>query len=335
MKTIFAIPQSVAETVFSPEGMASLRCLIDTLVPPAPERFAWENLDPAAMAEVELLITGWRTPPLKSEMLDAMPRLKLVANASGAVRSHLPEELWERGVRVATASSALGWGVAEFALALIVLGSKRAFWLARSVREKGAWREETDCFGGSFELFGADVGVIGAGQSGQALLQMLAPYECQRWVYDPYADEAMLAALGVRRVDSLEALFSRCKVVSLHASLNPATRDLLRGGHFRLLAPGSLFVNTARAGLIHEPEFIEVLREGHFAACLDVTLEEPPSPDHPYRTLPNVFLTPHIAGAIRENRLRLGRLVLKEVERFIAGEPLHHEVTLKILAAIA
>lgn len=334
MNVAFAIPHAVAETVFLPTDLERLSRLGKVILPPSPDAFQWD-LVAGLLAEIDILVTGWRTPPFSESLVAQMPRLAYVANASGAVRGHLPPALWERGIRVSTASSALGWGVAEFALALMLLGTKRAFWLARYVRERGEWREQTDCFGGSFELFGADVGVIGAGQSGRHLLNLLKPFECQKWVYDPFVDETTIQSYGAHKLDTLEELFERCRVVTLHAALTPSTQHLLRGHHFRRMAPGSLFVNTARAGLVHEEELVEVLKEERIVACIDVAPTEPPPPDHPFRHLPNVYLTPHMAGAIRQNRFRMGRLVVDEIERFVAGEPLQHEVASELLSAIA
>lgn len=333
MKTTFAIPEAIAGTIFLPEDRRRLEQSVEIIVPPAAGDFVWEeHLE--ALGSTQILVTGWRTPPLPTALLSQMPRLAFVANASGGVKGHLPQQLWEAGVRVVTASSALGWGVAEFTLALMLLGSKRALWLVQNTR-RNQWQEEKHCFGGGFELFDCKVGLIGAGQSGRHLLRLLAPFQCQLFVYDPYVPAETLAAYGAKRVDHLEELFETCRIVSLHAALTPETCHLLRGDHFRRLAPGSLFVNTARAGLVHEGELIEALRGQNFVACIDVAMEEPPAPDHPYRHLPNVILTPHIAGAIAENRFRLGRLVTQEIEHFLAGRPLQHEVVLNQLHAIA
>lgn len=337
MKLTFAIPKATASTIFSCEEMERLSRLTEIISPPFTQdpSSCWSLLGSQQLEETEILITGWKTPPLTKELISQMPRLALVANASGGVRGHLPVALWEGGIPVITASQALGWGVAEFSLATMLLAAKRAFWLAQGVRERGEWREESDCFGGGFELFGADVGIIGAGQSGQQLLRLLAPFQCRLWVYDPFAEDTLIASLGAKRLSTLEALFERCRVVSLHAALTSSTRQMIRGHHFRRLPAGSVFLNTARAGLIHEEEMIEALAERRFVACIDVAAEEPPSLNHPLRHLPNVLFTPHIAGAIQENRLRMGRLIVDEVERFIDGQPLHHEVLIQALSAIA
>lgn len=332
MKLAFAISEEIAEATFRQEDRRRLAQFASVLQAPSKGEVDWKAFPESVCRDVEILITGWRTPRIPEEL--NLPRLKMIGNASGGVRQHLPVSLWERGVSVSTASSALGWGVAEFALAMMIQGSKRAFWMANVVR-KGGWREGLDAYGNAFELFGTDVGIVGMGQSARHLIRLLEPFSCRCFVYDPYLSELEIVAAGGIPLDSLEALFERCRVVSLHAALTPQSHGLLRGEHFRRLQRGSLFVNTARAGLIEEAGFIAALREQSFVACLDVSLEEPPAADHPYRTLPNVMLTPHMAGAIRENRLRMGKLVADEIERFVHGEALQHQIHLSRLEAVA
>ena len=110
---------------------------------------------------------------------------------------------------------------------------------------------------------------------------------------------------------------------------------MIRGTHFRLLRPGAVFINTARAAIVHEQEMVEELAKGRFVACIDVTDPEPPPADSPLRSLPNVWLTPHIAGAVAQNLLRIGTFAANEVEAFLAGEPLHFQVTEQQLANMA
>ena len=140
--------------------------------------------------------------------------------------------------------------------------------------------------------------------------------------------------LGATKVDTLEELFSRSLVVSLNAPSTDETKEMIRGRHFALLPKGALFINTARGAIVHELEMIEELRKGGFVACLDVTEPEPPAPDSPLRSLDNVFLTPHEAGAVAQNLLRIGTFVADEVEALLAGNDLHYEIRPEDLAQI-
>jgi phosphoglycerate dehydrogenase-like enzyme len=110
---------------------------------------------------------------------------------------------------------------------------------------------------------------------------------------------------------------------------------MIGGRELALMRDGSTLINTARGALIDETALIAELNTGRISAILDVTEPEIPEADSPLFRLPNVFLTPHIAGAIGTERARLGNLVADEVERFIAGEPLHHRVHPELLRQLA
>jgi phosphoglycerate dehydrogenase-like enzyme len=116
-------------------------------------------------------------------------------------------------------------------------------------------------------------------------------------------------------------------VVSCHTPLLAETDGMLRGSHFSLMRPGAVFLNTARGGVVNEPELIEVLRRRpDVFAVLDVTDPEPPVKGSPLLSLPNVVVTPHIAGSLGAECRRMARMMIAETERYRRGEPLQGEV---------
>ena len=127
---------------------------------------------------------------------------------------------------------------------------------------------------------------------------------------------------------SLEELFCTCDVVSLHTPNLPQTRGMITGGLLRSMKPGATFVNTARGAVVREAEMVEVLRERpDLWALLDVTDPEPPVEGSPLYSLPNVLLTPHIAGSLGPECRRMGRYMVDELRRYLAGEKLRWQVT--------
>jgi phosphoglycerate dehydrogenase-like enzyme len=126
---------------------------------------------------------------------------------------------------------------------------------------------------------------------------------------------------------SIERIFETCDCVTLHAPNIPSTEGMITGKHFRSMKEGAVFINTARGAVVREPEMIEVLQTGRIFAYIDVTAPEPPAPDSPLYTLPNVFLTPHMAGSCGLEARRQGEYVLEELRRFLQGEPARHPVT--------
>lgn len=286
------------------------------------------------LASADIAITSWHTPQFNETVLAAAPTLQMVCHAGGSVRPIVSDELWSRRIRITSAAAAISHGVAEFCVGLIITGCKRAFWLGQATRD-GHWKDAGVLLGGWHEIYQQRIGIIGAGFVGRRLATLLRAFSCEVCIYDPFASAERIRELGATKVGSLDELFSTCLVVSVNAPLTPETRHLVRGTHLELLKPGALLINTARAQLIHPDELLAQLRTGRFVACLDVTEEEPPALDHPLRKLPNVWLTPHVAGAVAENRLRIGTMVVDEIERFASGEPPLFEVTEESLKTIA
>jgi len=213
------------------------------------------------------------------------------------------------------------------------MAPKRAFQAAQATRQ-GDWTESIEVFKGPFEIYQQKIGIIGASHVGRYLIKLLKNFSCDIMLYDPYCSSDEAEDLGAHKVDTLEQLFSQCRVVSLNAPSTEQTKGMIKGGHFRLLPDGAVFINTARGAVVNEQEMIAELNKQRFVACLDVTDPEPPEADSPLRTLPNVILTPHIAGVVAENMARLGTFVVNEIEAFVNNKPLHYEVTQKQLSSI-
>lgn len=287
------------------------------------------NIDAA-----EIVITTWNSPQLSEELLKGADSLELVAHAAGSVRPIVSDALWERGARVTSAARAIADGVAEFCLGLTLTCSKRVFWYAEEIRN-GRWPRGNEVFGPVFEIYRQEVGIIGAGYVGRKFIELLKPFGCSVLLFDPYCSAEDAKALGVEKVDTLDEIFSRCRVVSLHAPVTDETKGMITGSHFSKLPDGALFINTARGVIIKQDEMVAELAKGRFVACLDVTNPEPPTLDDPLRRLPNVILTPHEAGAICENLQRLGEFTSSEIDAYTAGKPMVGEVTKKKLEVMA
>jgi len=282
----------------------------------------------------DIVITTWNSPLFTEELLTGADSLGLIAHGAGSVRPIVSDAVWARGIRVTSAARAIADGVAEFCLGFTLTCSKRAFWYAEEIRN-GRWPRGNDVFGPAFEIYRQQVGIIGAGYVGRKFIELLKPFGCSVLLYDPYCSAEDAKALGVEKVESLDEIFSRCRVVSLHAPVTDETKGMIRGSHFAQLPNGALFINTARGIIIRQDEMVAELAKGRFVACLDVTNPEPPALDDPLRRLPNVILTPHEAGAISENLQRLGEFTLSEIRAYADGKPMVGEVTKKTLEVMA
>jgi phosphoglycerate dehydrogenase-like enzyme len=163
----------------------------------------------------------------------------------------------------------------------------------------------------------------------------LAKHEINILAYDPYATPAAAAALGVTLV-SLQELFAKSHVVSLHTPWLPETEKMINGPLLRSMPEGATLINTSRGAVIDETDLCQVLAERQdITAILDVTHPEPPLPDSPLRTLENVVLTPHIAGSVGGEIARMGYWMNDELDLYLAGKPLQHGVSEDMLARMA
>ena len=267
---------------------------------------------------VEVLIGSWGIPVLDREILDAMPALKVVLYGAGSVRGFVTGDFWQRNIQLSSAAHANARPTAAFAEAMIVLSLKHTWYYLRRNKPDWAYLSETASSG----VHGATVGIIGFSRVGQEVIRGLQRHEMTILVHDPTMDPERARQHGVQLVD-LPALFARSDVVSLHAPLLPSTAGMVRGEHFRLMRPQATFVNTARGGLVREDELVTALAaRPDLTAVLDVTDPEPAPADSPLRALPNVVITPHLAGARHREIDLIGRVVLAELDRYLAGLPL-------------
>ncbi|MFE1879174.1 hydroxyacid dehydrogenase [Streptomyces diastatochromogenes] len=282
--------------------------------------------DPAiagALAEAELLLTGWGCPRIDAAVLHRAPRLRVVLHAGGSVRGWLDDAVWERGLAVSSAVQANALPVAEYALAAILFAGKDAFGLRERFRVEQV-RPPAGALAGVGNL-GRRVGIIGASRVGRRVLELLAPFEFEVALYDPYIDGATATALGAVPLP-LDQLLATSDIVSLHAPDTPETYRMLDQRRLALMPDGAVFINTARGALVDPDALTTELISGRISAILDVTEPEPLPARSPLYELPNVFLTPHLAGSLGNELERLGRAVVDEVERLAAGEPLLHAV---------
>lgn len=283
------------------------------------------------IANADVLVTTWHSPFLTREMLGQQPRVKLIAHCGGEVKSRVAPEIFEF-VTITNAADPMARGVAEMALGLTLTLVRRIPEYATEMRN-GVIRTNDQVSEGE-TLFGRRVGIVGFGRIGRTFAKLLAPFEVEILVSDPYAQRDAVAASGASLVQ-LDELVSACSLVVLCAALTPETRGMFDGRRLSLLRDGSYLINVARGGLIDMEALLQELRKGRIAAALDVTDPLEPLPaDHELRKLPNVTLTPHIAAGGIEMRRQMGAVAVEEVVRFATGLPPLNCVTVEMLATM-
>jgi phosphoglycerate dehydrogenase-like enzyme len=300
---------------------------------------AWtDELDsPAARAglrRAELLVTSWGAPPLTAERLDAAPALRAVFHAAGSVRAIVTDDLWRRRIPVTSAADANAIPVAEFTLAAIIFAGKKAPFLAADpTASRRGWAHHAGF--GDLSNYERTIGIVGFSRIGRRVVRLLdCLHPVRRLVADPYADAAEVTRAGATLVP-LADLLPRCDVLTLHAPEIPGTRGMIGARELALLPDHATVVNTARGSLVDTAALADECRSGRLFAILDVSEPEPLPPDHPLRALPNVMITPHVAGSLGTEILRLTDSTLDEIARWRAAQPLRTAVTPEALTLSA
>jgi len=285
------------------------------------------------LKNADACITSWDVASLDADVVRSAPNLKAMAHMGSSVKRFVSDAFFQRGIHLTSAGIALAKSVAETTLGLMIVGQKRIWPLGQHVRE-GGWRESpTWDKWSSRELYRKNVGIIGASNVGRHVIELLKPFGPKVLLYDPYINTEDAIKLGAEKVE-LEDLLIRSDVVSLHAPSNKSTFHLLNAEGLAMMKDDALIINTGRGTLIEEPALITELSKGRFFAFLDVTDPEPPALENPLRSLPNVVITPHIAGCI-ENCNQMGELAVEELRRFFAGEPAVYQITPEMFERIS
>lgn len=291
-------------------------------------------LPDGGLERVEALLTGWGCPPLDEAALERMPRLRTVVHAAGSVKGHVTDACWRRGLTVSSAAAANALPVAEYTVAAVLFAGKQVLRSARAYRERRDVPPGGLAHYAGVGNFGRTVGVVGASRIGRRVLELLRPFDLALLLHDPYADPREAAALGAEPV-GLDELARRSDVVTLHAPLLPATRHLFDRARLALMPDGATLVNTARGGLVDTAALTAELVAGRLHAVLDHTEPEVLPAGSPLYDLPNVLLTPHIAGSLGNELPRLAHAALDELDRYARGLPYAHPVTAGDLGTLA
>lgn len=274
---------------------------------------------PELLSEVNVIMSGWGAPHLDQRFLDAAPNLEAFFYAGGL----FCPEVWPSKVVVCSAIHANSIPVAEYTLAQIILSLKHVYPAVQALKETRAKTYSLDYVPGAY---GSRVGLIGLGNIARLLIDLLKNIDVTIAAYDPGLPSDEFQRLGVEEM-SLNEIFRECDVVSLHAPVLETTKGMITGALIENMKNGATFINTAKGILIREEELANALRKRtDLFAILDVTNPEPPELSSPLWHLPNVLLTPHIAGSHGHERHRVGQCMVDDLRNFITGRPLLYEL---------
>jgi len=278
----------------------------------------------ARMREADVLITNWATRRIPDPVVDDPGKLRYVLNIGGTCKACVPIELIRKGIPVTNWGDTPAISVAEGAMALLLAVLKDLRGRTEGVlagKTWGAKRLELP----SGTLYGLKLGLYGCGVIGSRFVKLVAPFDPELLVYDPYANGIPEEC---RRVDSLDALFEESEAVAIWTGLSDETRGSVTAELLAKLPDHGIIVNAARGEIIDQDALFAELKSGRLRAGLDVLLDDNYLPEgHEAHTWPNLLITCHDINSAhwppRPHQLGYGdKIAIDNLKRFITGKPL-------------
>ena len=261
---------------------------------------------------------------LDEAVLEKLPSLKYIGVLATGYNVVDVAAAARKGIVVTNIPAYSTSSVAQMAFAHILNIVQRVGYYAQEV-SNGKWSRQVDF---SFwdaplhELDGKKIGIIGFGNTGRATARIAVGFGLDVYAYT--SKSAMELPADVHKCPSMDELFRKCDIVSLHCPLTETTRELVDARKLELMKPSAILINTGRGGLVNEQDLADALNSGKIAAAgLDVLSSEPPCADNPLLKARNCFITPHQAWATKEARVRLMQLAVNNLKAFLEGKPVN------------
>ena len=267
---------------------------------------------------------------IDAEFLDAAPRCKVIANMAVGYDNVDVPALTERGVLLTNTPGVLTETTADLAWALIMASGRRIV-EGQKLIEAGGWKSWSPMFMVGQDIYGATLGIVGAGRIGSAVARRATGFN-MRILYHNRRPSAELESETGAEYRALDDLLREADFVLVLVPLTNETRGMFGAREFALMKPTSVFVNVARGPIVKELELAEALKQGRpGAAGLDVFEREPIGADHPLLALPNVTAVPHIGSASVTTRTRMATTAATNLVAALTGQPVPNPVNPEVL----
>lgn len=263
-----------------------------------------------------------------AQLIERMPELLVVSTGGVGYDTVDVDACTQSGVLVVNQAGGNREAVAEHALGMMIVLSKRIAETSLVMRRERL-RDRNAYMGG--DVFGKTLGTIGLGNVGSRLAELCRGLLAMRVLaFDPYLSQAACAQRGAQKV-ALGELLAGSDFVSVSCPLTQETRGMLGAAQFAMMREGAFFISTARGHIHDEAALAAALADRRLAgAGLDVWASEPPPCDHPLLKFDNVLVSPHTAGVTRETRRNMGRIAAEQVLQALDGAPLARKVNPKV-----
>jgi phosphoglycerate dehydrogenase-like enzyme len=303
------------------------------------QSFSWKRNSAQSMspllkrrlATAEAMITTWDSPGFGDDLPEMAPELRVIAHLGGEVKSRFGKSLFEQ-LTITTSPGPMARATAELGAALVLYcGRNVDLYRAELRMPTNRIYDDVHRHGTAEFLIGREIGMIGFGRIGRALVDLLRGFQFRWRVYDPYASRSLSEGYPVKFL-SLQAVLKSSSLLVLTAALTKKTRGLVDRKRLSQLPDGATVINIARGGLIDLDALTREVRQKRLRCAIDVTDPVEPLPEsHPLRNLPGAIVTPHIGGGSLKARHEMADELIDDLERFFRGDPVNHRVSTAML----
>jgi len=306
-------PKVLLNKEIHPQAMNFLKRYFDILIADNPSEEALLK----KCAEASAIIT--RTSSyINKKIIEASPKLKVISKTGVGVDNIDVSTATEKGILVCNVPGVNSVSVAEHTVALILAVAKDLLIMDKAVR-KGEWNKRYSLR--ATELSQKKLGIIGFGSIGRKVATICQSFQMKILVYDPYLISSTIGKLSIDLINSLEELFKKSDIISIHVPYNGKTHHLVNSSLLKMAKEGVILVNTSRGQIIDEKALFEALKDRPLSAAgLDVFEEEPVNISNPLLTLENVIFSPHSAALTKECSARIAVEAAKAVIDVLNGK---------------
>ena len=269
------------------------------------------------LRDVDAVIVGPKVN-LTATVIGKLERCKLIQATGIGLDKIDVEAATAAGIPVTNVPDVFTEEVADQAFTLL-LAVNRKLIFCYQMATTGRWAETQPGLGSMPKINGKTLGLVAFGNIAKAVARRAQGFGLRVIAHDPFVTPDQMAELGVESA-TLEGVFRESDFVSAHAPHSKATHHMLGAAQFGVMKPSAIFVNTGRGKVVDEEALVAALREGKLAgAGLDVVEEEPPAPDNPLLSMPNVVVTPHVAAYSNESLIARRRRHGEEIAAVLTG----------------
>lgn len=323
MKAVFLLDEDNYKIIYSEDTIDKISKEVEVI-----GRFDKKDIENIDLSDVNIIFSGWGGFKIDDELLAKMPKLEVVFYGAGSIKKVQSDAMWQKNIKITSASMANAKPVAQYTTSLIQLSLKNFFSLTRKVKKER--NNKLDVHNLTKGFHKRNIGIISYSKIGKLVvenLQYLADNNI--YVYDPFYSYKYLEKKGLIK-ESLENIFKKCDIISLHTPLLKETENMIDSDLLKLMKENSVFINTSRGKIVNSKDLEDVLlARQDILAILDVTDPEPLDKDSKLYDMKNVIISPHIAGSLGNETYVMGEIMYEELLRFLKGDKLKYQIEKK------